>query len=205
VLAIKVENLKKNYGERKVINLLNFEIKQGESIAITGPNGSGKTTLLKLLVSLQRPTSGKVTYFDNSRVLNAEELRDRISYVSPYLSLYDQLSAEENLKFFTAVRGKNITGKEIDSLLVRVGLEGRGMDLVSGYSTGMKQRLKYAVALSNKPDFLFIDEPSSGLDDSGKIMMTELIEEYRADSIIVIATNEKEEYALAQKQWQLDR
>ncbi len=204
MLTIKVENLKKNYGERKVIKSLNLEISQGESIAITGPNGSGKTTLLKLLVSLLRPTSGKVTYFDNNRVLNAEERRDRISFVSPYLNLYDQLSAEENLKFFTAVRGKNITGKEIDSLLDRVGLEGRGMDLVSGYSTGMKQRLKYAVALSNHPDFLFIDEPSSGLDDSGKAMMTALIEEYRADSIIVIATNETEEYALAQKQWQLD-
>ena len=205
MLAIKVESLKKNFGERKVITSLNFEIRQGESVAITGPNGSGKTTLLKLLLSLLRPSSGKVTYFDNDRVLSREELRHRISFVAPYLSLYDQLSAEENLQFFTAVRGGNITGKEIDSLLLRVGLEGRGMDLVSDYSTGMKQRLKYAVALSNKPDFLLIDEPSSGLDDSGKAMMTALIEEQRAGSIIIIATNEKEEYSLASQQCRLDQ
>ena len=205
MLAIKVESLKKNFGERKVITSLNFEIRQGESVAITGPNGSGKTTLLKLLLSLLRPSSGKVTYFDNDRVLSREELRHRISFVAPYLSLYDQLSAEENLQFFTAVRGGNITGKEIDSLLHRVGLEGRGMDLVSEYSTGMKQRLKYAVALSNKPDFLLIDEPSSGLDDSGKAMMTALIEEQRAGSIIIIATNEKEEYSLASQQCRLDQ
>ena len=205
MLAIKVERLKKNFGERKVITSLNFEIRQGESVAITGPNGSGKTTLLKLLLSLLRPSSGKVTYFDNDRVLSREELRHRISFVAPYLSLYDQLSAEENLQFFTAVRGGNITGKEIDSLLLRVGLEGRGMDLVSDYSTGMKQRLKYAVALSNKPDFLMIDEPSSGLDDSGKAMMTALIEEQRAGSIIIIATNEKEEYSLASQQCRLDQ
>ena len=205
MVAIKVESLKKNFGERKVITSLNFEIRQGESVAITGPNGSGKTTLLKLLLSLLRPSSGKVTYFDNDRVLSREELRHRISFVAPYLSLYDQLSAEENLQFFTAVRGGNITGKEIDSLLHRVGLEGRGMDLVSEYSTGMKQRLKYAVALSNKPDFLLIDEPSSGLDDSGKAMMTALIEEQRAGSIIIIATNEKEEYSLASQQCRLDQ
>lgn len=205
MLAIKVESLKKNFGERHVITSLNLEIRQGESIAITGPNGSGKTTLLKLLLSLLRPSSGKVTYFDNDRVLSQDELRHRISFVSPYLSLYDQLSAEENLQFFTAVRGGNITGKDIDSLLSRVGLESRGMDLVSDYSTGMKQRLKYAVALSNKPDFLLIDEPSSGLDDSGKAMMTALIEEYRSASIIIIATNEKEEYSLAHRQCRLDK
>jgi len=205
MLSIKVESLNKNFGERKVITSLNLELRQGESVAITGPNGSGKTTLLKLLLSLLRPSSGKVTYFDNDRVLSQEELRHRISFVSPYLSLYDQLSAEENLQFFTAVRGGNITGKEIDSLLLRVGLEGRGMDLASDYSTGMKQRLKYAVALSNKPDFLLIDEPSSGLDDSGKVMMTALIEEYRSGSIIIIATNEKEEYSLAHRQCRLDK
>ncbi len=205
MLAIKVENLGKSFGERRVISSLNLELRQGESVAITGPNGSGKTTLLKLLLALLRPSSGKVTYYDDDRVLSREELRHRISFVSPYLSLYDQLSAEENLQFFTAVRGGNITGKNIDSLLLRVGLDGRGMDLVSEYSTGMKQRLKYAVALSNKPDFLLIDEPSSGLDDSGKAMMTALIEEQRAGSIIIIATNEKEEYSLASQQCRLDQ
>ena len=205
MLAIKVENLGKSFGERRVISSLNLELRQGESVAITGPNGSGKTTLLKLLLALLRPSSGKVTYYDDDRVLSREELRHRISFVSPYLSLYDQLSAEENLQFFTAVRGGNITGKEIDSLLLRVGLDGRGMDLVSEYSTGMKQRLKYAVALSNKPDFLLIDEPSSGLDDSGKAMMNALIEEQRAGSIIIIATNEKEEYSLASQQCRLDQ
>lgn len=205
MLAIKVENLRKNFGERKVISSLNLELRQGESVAITGPNGSGKTTLLKLLLALLRPSSGKVTYYDDDRVLSREELRHRISFVSPYLSLYDQLSAEENLQFFTAVRGGNITGKDIDSLLLRVGLDGRGMDLVSEYSTGMKQRLKYAVALSSKPDFLLIDEPSSGLDDSGKAMMTALIEEQRSGSIIIIATNEKEEYSLASQQCRLDQ
>ena len=204
-MAIKVENLGKNLGERKVISSLNLELRQGESVAITGPNGSGKTTLLKLLLALLRPSSGKVTYYDDDRVLSREELRHRISFVSPYLSLYDQLSAEENLQFFTAVRGGNITGKDIDSLLLKVGLVGRGMDLVSEYSTGMKQRLKYAVALSSKPDFLLIDEPSSGLDDSGKAMMTALIEEQRSGSIIIIATNEKEEYSLASQQCRLDQ
>jgi heme exporter protein A len=120
------------------------------------------------------------------------------------LSLYDHLTAEENLKFFASVAGDRVTGKEINNLLKGVGLEGRGLDDVAGYSSGMKQRLKYAVALLNKPAFLFLDEPTSNLDEAGKKIVTEIIERYRTESIIVIATNEKQEYGLAGEICRLD-
>jgi len=126
-----------------------------------------------------------------------------VSLVAPYLNLYDQLSGEENLQFFASVRGGSITGKEIESLLEKVGLANRGLDLVSTYSTGMKQRLKYAVALSNIPKFLFLDEPMSALDDDGKSIVIEVIDEFRDKCIIVLATNEKEEYTLGRQQCRL--
>ena len=113
--------------------------------------------------------------------------------ISPYLNLYDQLTAEENLKFFSTVSGLNITGKEIEALLVRVGLGGRGMDYVGGYSSGMKQRLKYATALLKNPGFLFLDEPTSNLDDDGKQIVFDIIKEYKPQSIVIIATNDKED------------
>jgi len=203
VFTLKAVNLGKVFGNRTVFSSINLELNTGDSVAIIGPNGSGKTTLIKLLINLIRPTTGKVSHFENSNRLDENDFRRSVSFVSPYLNLYDQLSGEENLKFFAAARGGNATGKEIETLLARVGLERRGLDLVSTYSTGMKQRLKYALALSNQPQFIFLDEPMSALDDNGKLIVSELIEELRPNCVIVIATNEKEEYALAREQCRL--
>jgi heme exporter protein A len=197
MFKLSVTNLAKRFGALKVFSDINFELETGGSIAIVGPNGSGKTTLMMTLLAGLRPSKGEVIYRQDDRTLIDDEVRNYTSLVSPYLNLYDNLSAEENMKFFATVSGRNITGKEIDEMLVRVGLEGRGMNLVREYSSGMKQRLKYAVAILKEPPFLFLDEPTSNLDDNGKEIVTGIINEYRDRSIIVIATNEKEEYDLA--------
>ena len=191
------DHLFKRFGSRKVINDISFELKSGESIAVVGPNGSGKSTLLMMLLSALHPTKGTISYFEDDARLDDTAIRAKTSLVSPYLNLYDTLTAEENLVFFTTVSGCHITGKETNALLAKVGLEGRGNDQVGAYSSGMKQRLKYAVALVNKPAFLFLDEPTSNLDDAGKQIVHEVIEEYRQQAIIVIATNEKEEQSYA--------
>ena len=196
---LAVTHLHKRFGERKVLNDINFELATGDSMAIVGANGSGKSTLLLLLLAALHPTKGTIAYYDGDRMLTDSEVRSSTSLVSPYLNLYDNLSAEENLVFFSTVSGGNITGKEINALLTRVGLEGRGPDAVGSYSSGMKQRLKYAVALLNDPAFLFLDEPTSNLDDAGKQIVFDLVNEYRSKTIILIATNEREEQGLAQK------
>lgn len=196
---LKATNLSKRFGARKVFSDIQFDLAIGQSVAVVGPNGSGKSTLLKVLLSLLRPSKGTVEYSLENKAMTEADVRAKTSFVAPYLNLYDHLSAEENLKFFCTVAGEQITGKEINRLLDRVGLEGRGNDLVAGYSSGMKQRLKYAVALLNDPKFLFLDEPGSNLDEAGKAIVTQIVNERRPDSIIVIATNEKEEYNLAQQ------
>lgn len=193
-------NLSKRFGARKVFSSLDIALQTGDSLAVVGPNGSGKSTLITVLLGLQRPTRGEVAYSHDGEPLSEEDVRTRVGFVSPYLNLYDQLTAEENIKFFATVSNLSLTGKEIDSQLVELGLEGRGMDPVGEYSSGMRQRLKYAVAFLGKPDFLFLDEPSANLDESGRRKVFEAIERVREDSIIVIATNEKEEYSLASRQ-----
>lgn len=198
-------NLAKWFGTRKVFSKINFELVSGESMAITGPNGSGKSTLLSILLSVNRPTRGQVEYFEDDNRLDENMTRSRISLVAPYLNLYDHLSAEENIKFFATFTQGYVTGKTINSLLERVGLEGRGNDHVAGYSSGMKQRLKYAIAILNSPEFLFLDEPTANLDDDGKKAVKDIIEEYRSKSIMLIATNEKEEASLAAKECRLDK
>ena len=195
--GLHADNLTKRFGARKVFSSIEFDLKTGDVIAVVGDNGSGKTTLIKTLLGEYRPTKGDVVFSCDGTALDEEGIRENTSLVAPYLSLYDGLTGEENLVFFASVAGLSITGKELNSLLSRVGLEGRGPDLAGAYSSGMKQRLKYAVALLSQPKFLFLDEPTSNLDEAGKKIVYDIIEEYRARAIVVIATNEAEDQKIA--------
>jgi heme exporter protein A len=195
--SLVADNLGKRFGSRKVLSEISFELKTGDSLAIVGDNGSGKSTLVMLLLGYYHATKGKISFSREGTRLDDARIRSTSSLVSPYLNLYDNLTAEENLVFFSTVAGDNVTGKRINALLDLVGLEGRGGDPVASYSSGMKQRLKYAVAMLNEPSFLFLDEPTSNLDESGKQIVKGIIEDYRSRAIIIVATNEKEEYSLA--------
>lgn len=198
--GLTATNLSKRFGHRKVFSEVAFELTAGQSLAVVGPNGSGKSTLLQTILGLLRPNRGEVIFTHNGNKLNESDIRSLTSLVAPYLNLYDQLTGEENLQFFATVSSGSVTGKEINRLLAKVGLEGRGSDRVGEYSSGMKQRMKYAVALLGQPRFLFLDEPTANLDEDGKQVVEQIIEEYRSEAIIVIATNEKEEYHLARQQ-----
>ena len=190
-------DLAKRFGPRKVFSKISFNLQTGDSLAVVGPNGSGKTTLLMILLGAHQPTSGSVAFSENDSDISDDRRRMETSLVAPYLNLYDNLTGEENLTFFATVSGSHVTGREINDLLTRVGLEGRGDDLLRAYSSGMKQRLKYAVALLQNPAFLFLDEPTSNLDEAGKQIVFDIIEQSRKSRIIVIATNEPEEQKLA--------
>lgn len=191
------------FGYRKVFSDITFEVGMGGSLAITGPNGAGKSTLVMTLLSLYTPSKGKVLLHDDHGVLDDDSLRSQIGFVAPYLQLYDHLTAEENLKFLSVMFDEVLTGKTVNELLERVGLKDRGGDRVGHYSSGMKQRLKYAVALMGNPIFLFLDEPSANLDQDGRRMVKSIIDERRQNSITVIATNESEEISLAEKECRL--
>jgi heme exporter protein A len=203
MFRLAAQDLAKRFGHRKLFKGLSFDLATGDSLAVIGSNGSGKSTLMMTLLGLQRPTRGKVVFSEGDRELDESSRRRSIAFVSPYFNLYDHLTAEENLIFFATVSGGTVTGKEINSVLERVGLQGRGSDLVLEFSSGMKQRLKYALALTSKPDFLFLDEPTSNLDTEGKKLVFDIVEQMRSDSIMVIATNEEEEYRFATAQCRL--
>jgi heme exporter protein A len=202
--SISASSLGKRFGDRKVFSEISLSLRTGQSLAITGRNGSGKSTLLSILLGIVRPTRGEVRFRCDGDLLDDALIRATASLVSPYLNLYDQLSGEENLSFFATLSGVNLTGKEVDALLVQVGLEGRGVDLVGTYSSGMKQRLKYAAALLKDPAYLFLDEPTANLDTDGKQIVQKIIDDRRASSVILIATNEEAEYSLADEVLRLD-
>ena len=203
MFELEIKNVSKWFGARKVFENINLDLKSGQSLAIAGPNGSGKTTLLRIIIGLTIPTGGEVTFSKEKQKLDFDGYRPSLSLVGPYLSLYGSLTARENLKFIAKVNGLIPTEDDIEKILDQVGLKGRGNDYFSDFSSGMQQRLKYAAALIKNPSILIFDEPTSNLDEEGKKRVFDIINQYRPDSIIIIATNEKEEYSLADSIYKL--
>ena len=158
-MKLILENISMSFGGRKIFGDISAVVEKGEVLAITGPNGSGKTTLIRIIASLLRPSTGRVgLLFGNTEYTGRIILQ--IGLVSPDLYLYEELTANENLRFFANMSGIDVS--DFDADLDRFGLKGRGSDLVKSYSSGMKQRLKYILALLRKPALLLLDEPMAG-------------------------------------------
>ncbi|OPZ63763.1 MAG: putative ABC transporter ATP-binding protein YxlF [Firmicutes bacterium ADurb.Bin506] len=190
---LSLDQVSRTFGSRRALKPLTASVSTGQVMVVTGPNGSGKSTLLKIVARLMRPTSGRVTWRSDGKELGIEASRTLLGMVSPDLTLYDELTAIENLAFFSRVRGVAGTRASSERILAELGLAGRGDDLVGAFSSGMKQRLKFAFALMHRPRLLLLDEPTSNLDEQGVLMVRGLIEAARNDTCIVIATNEPEE------------
>ncbi len=155
---------------------------------MTGRNGAGKSTLVKIVSNVLTPTGGKVT-ISCPTISVANPHLALLGLVSPYLTLYDEFSAQENLRFALAIRGLQSDDQFINVLLKRVSLHTRGDDLVRTYSSGMKQRLKYAFALVHHPPILILDEPMANLDSDGIRIVREIMIEHREHGILMVASN----------------
>lgn len=192
-MRLALEGVSRRFGRRRVFEGLEAVVEHGQALVVTGPNGSGKSTLLLVIAGLLRPTRGRVVATVDGKPLLQEERRDWMGMVSPDLTLYPELTALENLRFFQTIRGQNPNDGELNALLERVGLRGRGRDRVGTFSSGMRQRLKYAFAVAHAPKLLLLDEPTANLDVSGVSMVEEMISDQRRRGVLVIATNEPEE------------
>lgn len=188
-MELILDNICKSFPGRKVLDSISREVHQGEKLVITGPNGSGKSTLLNIIASVLPATRGKVSLNIDSTSISGPDIMMFTGLVSPDLYLYDELTANENLRFFARISG--VKRKDFGDGLNRFGLAGRGDDLVGSFSSGMKQRLKYVLALSKKPPLLLLDEPTANLDNDGKELVYDVIKSH--EGITVIATNEQAE------------
>ena len=201
---IEADKVGKSFGPRKVLREVSLSLAKGDSLAVTGPNGSGKTTLLRILAGLTGPSRGTVEFFSEDAKMDKAAARGILSYIGPELTLYDAMTAAENLRFFATLRGIEIDDPLIRKITEMVGLGGRENDFYEAYSSGMKQRLKYAVALLNDPFFLLLDEPTANLDEDGKIIVSGIMSRQKENGVLIIATNETEEYGFADKRYRLD-
>lgn len=200
---MQAKNLGKWFGRRRVFQGIDFSMSEKGSLVVTGNNGSGKTTLLKILCGLIRPTSGEVSISDGGRALTREETRNLFGLVMPDLELYGELTALENLLFLSRIRGANPDREILRETMVQVGLGKRETDLVFSFSSGMKQRLKYAFALLNGPRILLLDEPTANLDQQGLSLVDSVIDFQRKRGMVIIATNERADLKYAEQTIQL--
>jgi heme exporter protein A len=191
--SLHVEYLRKDFNRKNVFWDISFELNSGQSIAITGRNGSGKSTLVKILSGVLSATSGKVVLEYGGYEIPADERHRYVGFVSPYLQLYDEFSALENLTLCASLRGQTYNGSRGEELLGLVNLSSRKNDIVRTYSSGMKQRLKYAFALLHKPQILILDEPAANLDTEGIEMLRRVMKMQCEKGILVIATNDSDD------------
>jgi heme exporter protein A len=193
LVHLTLEDVSKRFGRRRVFEGIHAQVDHGQALVISGPNGAGKSTLLLVVAGLLRPNGGRVIASVEGKPLPVADRRSWLGVVSPDLTLYSELTALENLRFFEQVRGRRPAEAELAALLERVGLRGRGQDRVGTFSSGMRQRLKYALALAHAPRVLLLDEPTANLDVSGTSMVEEVIAEQRRRGVLVLATNQPEE------------
>jgi len=175
--AIVVENLVKRFGDFTAVDGISFSVPHGEIFGFLGPNGAGKTTTIRVLLGLLRPTSGKATVLGYDVVQEAKVMQTRVGYMSQLFTLYPDLTAAENINFYGQVYG--LTPSELaqrrEEVIVMAGLKGRENELTLALSGGWKQRLALGCAILHKPDLLFLDEPTAGVDPVSRREFWELI------------------------------
>ncbi len=197
---LEAEGLGHRFGRRVLFRGLGFALGPGEAVAVTGPNGAGKSTLLQIVAGVRTPTAGAVRLWLGGAEVAGEERPRRVGFVAPYLQLYDAFSARENLAFLASARRLPDAEARIAAVLEAVGLGGRGSDAVGTYSSGMKQRARFAAALLAAPPVLLLDEPTSNLDSAGRAFVEATAEAHcAAGGVLVLATNVEHEAALCDR------
>jgi len=189
--------LVKSFGPRAALAGVDLSVEAEEFVALVGPNGAGQTTLLRVLATLVRPTSGTVRIAGLDPARAGEEVRLRIGFLSHRTLLYDDLTAEQNPRFYARMYDLLDGPVRIAGLLERVGLTARRHDLVRTFSRGVQQRLAVARAVLHRPQVLLLDEPYTGLDPQAVQALTDLLTELAGEGCTILLTTHNLERGLA--------
>jgi ABC-2 type transport system ATP-binding protein len=188
--AIRTVQLRKVFGTRVAVDGLDLDVRRGEVFGLLGPNGSGKTTTIRILCGLLHPTSGSAAVVGIDVVREPERVRTRIGYMSQRFGLYDDLTALENVRFYGGLyglRGRELRAR-IDELADELGFGERMSQMAGTLSGGWKQRLALACATAHRPDLLFLDEPTAGVDPAARQRFWEHIGRLRAEGTTILLT-----------------
>jgi len=183
--ALHARGVSVRFGRLQALDDVSLSLDSGRATMLVGPNGAGKSTLIKVLLGLVRPDFA-VFELDGERVTVDNDWKRRIGYLPEAVAFSENLSGRQLLRFFASARG--VRGQRVDEVLERVGLGHARRRTIRGYSRGMRQRLGLGVAILASPDLLIVDEPTSGLDQEGLSVLWSVINEWRENGRMVLAS-----------------
>lgn len=188
--AVEARDLTRTFGDFVAVDHITFEVEPGEVFGFLGPNGSGKTTTIRMLCGLLPQTSGLGKVLGYDIATQSEQIKRQIGYMSQRFSLYDDLTVQENLSFYSSVYG--VVGKQArlreGELLELAGLRGREHERTSNLSGGWKQRLALICAIVHKPPIIFLDEPTGGVDPAVRRAFWDVIYDLAETGVTVFVT-----------------
>ena len=199
-MSISVNNISKSYNKIKAIDAISFEVKEGELFGLIGPDGAGKTTIFRILTTLLLANEGSATVAGYDVVKEYKSIRDCVGYMPGKFSLYQDLSVEENLKFFATIFGTTIE-ENLDLIQeIYIQIEPFKKRRAGALSGGMKQKLALCCALIHKPKVLFLDEPTTGVDPVSRKEFWEMLKRLQQKGItILVSTPYMDEAALCDR------
>lgn len=187
---LKIDGLRKRFGETNAVDGVSFEVKAGEFYGLLGPNGAGKTTTISLVCGLLKPDAGEVIVGGRNFWLEPKESRRLMGVVPQELALYEELTGRENLEFWGKIAGLSAADAKSRAveLLESLSLVDRAGDVVSKYSGGMKRRINLGCALMHRPKLLLLDEPTVGIDPQARINILDFIRDRVSEGVGILYT-----------------
>jgi ABC-2 type transport system ATP-binding protein len=188
--AVEVNKLEKRFGNFTAVNHISFDVAAGEIFGFLGPNGAGKSTTIKMLCGIFTPSSGSGTVGGFDIVREQNKIKQNIGYMSQRFSLYDDLTVEENIEFYSGIYGvpENKKQQRENWVIEMAGLESFKTHLTRTLSAGWKQRLSLGCALLHEPKIIFLDEPTSGVDPIARKNFWNLIKQMAKQGVTIFVT-----------------
>ena len=189
-IIISVRDLTKCFGDFTAVNRISFDVRRGEIFGFLGANGAGKTTAMRMLCGLSYPTSGSGTVAGYDVMREGELIKRHIGYMSQRFSLYNDLTVEENINLFAGIYGlsKVDTEERTTELLKRLNFSSESKTLVRSLPLGWKQKLSFAIATIHRPEVVFLDEPTGGVDPVTRRQFWKMIYEAAAGGTTIFVT-----------------
>lgn len=192
-MQITLENIGKRFLFEWIFKDISYTIAPYSSTALIGSNGSGKSTLIKIISGKEQPSKGKISYQNNGSIIDPDKIYHRIGFVAPYQDLVEELTLKEHIYFHCQLTGSDFQTIE-QKLNEHSNLQKSWNKQISYFSSGMKQRVKLAIALFSNNEVLLLDEPTSNLDESGILWFQKEIIKLKGIKTILICSNQKFEY-----------
>jgi ABC-type multidrug transport system ATPase subunit len=203
-MRISLKDVGKRYNRDWIFRNVNFEFLAGEAYAILGSNGSGKSTLLQVIAGNQLSSEGTVSYYQEQKQISAENIYSSLGFASPYLELIEEFTLLEQLHFQLQFK-PFFASLSIPEMLEITGLEKSKDKAIKYFSSGMKQRLRLALAILSNSSILLLDEPTSNLDKNGINWYNSLIQNYKSNRILIVCSNHQlQEYEFCKQQLSME-